>query len=83
MVHGAPVVSSNATCLPEIYKDAAHYFDPKSIKSMVESIDNVLTNKRLRQVLIQKGYKLVLNYSWETMAKQTLAIYKDALKTSN
>ena len=83
MVHGAPVVSSNATCLPEIYKDAVHYFDPKSIKSMVESIDDVLTNKRLRQALVKKGHKLVLNYSWETMAKQTLAIYKDALKTSN
>ena len=38
MIHGAPVVSSNATCLPEVYGDAAVYFDPKDINNMADVI---------------------------------------------
>jgi glycosyltransferase involved in cell wall biosynthesis len=79
MVHGAPVISSNATCLPEIYGNAAKYFDPGSTDDMVESISEVLSNEDLRNKLIAKGKKRSQEYSWETMAKQTLEIYKQAL----
>ena len=48
MLHGAPVVSSNATCLPEIYGDAAHYFDPLDVDSMTDAINEVLTDAELR-----------------------------------
>jgi len=32
MIHGAPVVSSNYTCLPEVYGEAAEYFDQWMLK---------------------------------------------------
>ncbi|QQS18940.1 glycosyltransferase [Candidatus Saccharibacteria bacterium] len=38
MVHGAPVVSSDATCLPEVYGDAALYFDPLDVTDMAAKI---------------------------------------------
>ncbi len=79
MVHGAPVVSSDATCLPEIYGDAAHYFDPLSVESMADAINEVLTDKKLRLELIKKGGHQAAQYSWQRMAEQTLAVYDQAL----
>jgi glycosyltransferase involved in cell wall biosynthesis len=76
MQSGAPVVSSNASCLPEVYGDAAEYFDPLSVDDMNHSLEQVLTNEALRDELIQRGYDQVKKYSWEKMAKQTLEIYK-------
>lgn len=79
MRHGAPVVSSNATCLPEVYGDAVHYFDPLDVPKMAAAIQDVLTNKDLRNNLILKGYDQVAKYSWQRMAEQTLAVYNQAL----
>ncbi|MCA9343044.1 glycosyltransferase family 4 protein [Candidatus Saccharibacteria bacterium] len=82
MAHGCPVVSSNATCLPEVYGEAAHYFDPGDVADMAQKISEVLDDKKLRQKLVEKGHKQVNKYSWENMAKQTLEIYEKALKSN-
>lgn len=79
MAHGAPVVSSSATCLPEVYGHAAHYFSPYSVKEMAEKIDDVLSNKTLRTKLIKNGYQQIKKYSWARMAKQTLEVYNKVL----
>ncbi len=80
MVHGAPVVSSDATCLPEIYGDAASYFNPLDISDMYEKINKVINDQEFRERLIKKGYIQSKKYSWEKMARETLDIYKMALK---
>jgi glycosyltransferase involved in cell wall biosynthesis len=80
MGYGAPVVSSNATCLPEVYDDAAHYFDPLNTDDMARAIDDVLTNDKLRSSLIAEGYKQIAKYSWERTAKQTYGVYIDAIR---
>ncbi len=79
MLHGAPVISSNATCLPEIYGDAAHYFDPLDVQAMADAINEVLTDKSLRASLVEKGKAQAAKYSWQRMAEQTLDVYKKAL----
>ena len=80
MCHGAPVVSSSATCLPEIYGTAAHYFDPTDVNDISSKINEVLSNNSLRKDLITKGYKQVKKYSWRRMAEETLAVYKSILQ---
>jgi glycosyltransferase involved in cell wall biosynthesis len=80
MGYGAPVVSSNTSCLPEVYGDSAHYFDPRDTKDMARAIEEVISNPKLRQELIKKGYKQQAKYSWERMAKQTHQAYMDVLK---
>ena len=80
MAHGAPVVSSNATCLPEVYGEAARYFDPMSVEAMAAAIRSVLTKPQVRDDLIAAGYKQVKKYSWKRMAEQTLAIYQRVLE---
>jgi glycosyltransferase involved in cell wall biosynthesis len=79
MLHSAPVVSSSATCLPEIYGDAAHYFDPLDTESMTKAINEVLGDVKLRAELITKGAQQVSKYSWLRLANQTLEIYKRVL----
>lgn len=83
MGYGAPVVSSNATCLPEIYGDGAHYFNPLMTDEIANAIDEVLSNEPLRNSLIKKGYSQFKKYSWEKMARQTHAVYMNALKPTS
>lgn len=79
MVNGCPVVSSNATCLPEVYGDAAHYFDPTDINDIALKINEVLSDNSLRSRLIAHGSKQVAKYSWRRMAEQTLDVYNTVL----
>ncbi len=79
MQYNLPVVSSNATCLPEVYKDAALYFNPVSIDDMAIKIKQVLSDKKLANDLAKKGSELVKTYSWERMAQQTLDVYRSVI----
>lgn len=79
MGSGAPVVSSNATCLPEILQDGAHYFDPHDIEAMAKAIGEVLGDLKLRQKLISNASRIYPQYSWRRMSEQTLGAYKDTL----
>lgn len=80
MVYGAPVASSNATCLPEVSGDAALYFDPLNICEMARVIDTILSDKKTTKELNTKGAKQHKKYSWKLMAQQTHAVYLEALK---
>lgn len=79
MAHGAPVASSSASCMPEIYGDAAIYFDATKPKDIAEKVTLVLDSPKLQKELIQKGYTQLKKYSWHTMAKETLLVYKETL----
>lgn len=81
MQYGLPVISSDATCLPEIYGQAAEYFDPTSSDDMAEKIALVLTNSDRRMELILNGTSQIKNYSWQKMARQTHEIYMNVLNT--
>ncbi|MDB5168803.1 MAG: glycosyl transferase family 1 [Candidatus Saccharibacteria bacterium] len=79
MTHGAPVVSSNATCLPEVYGEAAHYFDPLDVQAISDAINEVLTDENLRKTMVARGLQHVKEFSWQRMAEQTLEVYNRAL----
>lgn len=81
MLHGSVVASSNATCLPEVYGDAAHYFDPSDPNDMARAINDLLTDATL-----QKHYRLIgpvqaKKYSWRRMAEQTYDVYMTVLSS--
>ena len=77
MAKSVPVVSSNATCLPEILGNAADYFNPLDIDNIAKVIKKVLMDENLRKNLINKGLEQTKKYSWETMAEKTLELYKN------
>lgn len=79
MAYGVPVASSNASVMPEVLGNAAHYFDPHDVEDMAAKIGEVLDDKKLRERLIKAGYAQNKKYSWEQMAKETLDLYKSVL----
>ncbi|MFF8188176.1 glycosyltransferase family 4 protein [Microbacterium sp. NPDC016588] len=80
MRHGCPVVSSSATCLPEVYGDAARYFPPGDVERMAVEIAEVLDDPSVRSDLVRRGTRKAEEYSWERMAAQTLATYRRAIE---
>lgn len=80
MIHRAPVVSSDATCLPEVYSNGAWYFNPLDVHDIARSINQVLNDTELRNTLIRHGRERAKSFSWLRMAEQTLAVYETALR---
>ena len=80
MAAGTPVIAADASCLPEVYGDAALYFNPHQPNDLAQKIKSVLTNPDLRKSLIQKGSDQVKKYSWAKMANQTWQIYQKILQ---
>ena len=80
MTHGTPVLSSNASCLPEVYGEAADYFDPLDVMNMRTKLDALLNDpKRLKELSVA-GFSQSSHFSWSQMARLTLAVYKEALR---
>lgn len=75
MACGTPVVSSNTTSLPEVLGNAAIYFNPKNPEEMAEKIKLVLTDKKLYNELVEKGFKQIKKYSWGEMGEKTIEMY--------
>lgn len=81
MIHGAPVLSSDHTCLPEVYGDGALYFDPNSPQELADLVNKLMTHPGLKQSLIKDGQQRASEFSWSRMAQQTHDIYMNALKS--
>jgi len=76
MASQIPLICSNIPTFKEIYGDAAIYFNPNDPVDIAQKIKHVLTSKKTRLGLVERGKKQVKNYSWQKMAKQTLRIYQ-------
>lgn len=74
-----PVISSNASCLPEVGGEAALYFDPDDQKELCTHIKAMIDNEELRKDYISRGKKRSKFFSWEKTAEQTLDLYRRIL----
>ncbi|MCW1949332.1 MAG: glycosyltransferase, partial [Candidatus Shapirobacteria bacterium] len=79
MALGCPVISSNSSCLPEIYQDSVLYFDPTDAQDLTNQIKKLQQSNDLRQEFIQLGFKQIKKYSWGSTAKQTFSVYQQSL----
>jgi glycosyltransferase involved in cell wall biosynthesis len=79
MACGTPVASSSSASLPEVLGPAAAYFSPESVDSLVEAICRVLDDAALRGRLVHLGLERARLFSWDDAARQTLALYREAL----
>ena len=79
MSYGCPVVCSETSSIPEVVGDASEFFDPHSIDSISNAIENVVYNDPKRQELIKKGYGQAKLFSWGKCAADTLNVYKEVV----
>ena len=80
MAKGCPVVSSDRASLPEILGSAAAYFNPEDETDMIVRVKEVLNDKELRAGMIERGLAQAKRYNWWECARETLAVYQEALK---
>jgi len=79
MACGTPVVSSDASSLPELGGEAARYFDPYDVEAMSEAIGEVWSDELLQREMREKGLVQAARFSWERAAEETWAVYESIL----
>ena len=80
MATGLPVICSNVSSIPEVCGDAALYFDPLSTKDIKKKIELMLKRDDLKRGYQKKGLIQAKKFSWRKTARETLKVYKKALK---
>jgi len=73
---GCPVIGSDVSAVPEVVGDAGILLKPYKREKWVDAAYKVLTNKELRQDLIEKAWRQASKFSWEKTAKETLEVYR-------
>jgi glycosyltransferase involved in cell wall biosynthesis len=79
MARGTPVACSGIPPFREVAGDAALFFDPLDVQSIVETIASLVADGELRQRLAAAGRERALRFSWERSAQATAATYERAL----
>lgn len=80
MACGTPVLSSNASSLPEVGGNAVVYFNPNELDSLVSALYDTLQDYSLRNKLSELGRKQAERFSFEKAADQTIEVYQRAKK---
>jgi glycosyltransferase involved in cell wall biosynthesis len=76
MACGCPVISSNASSLPEVFGNAALSADPLDVKGFAVHLEQVLTDAQCRQDLRRKGLSRASMFSWEHTAGEMVKVYE-------
>jgi alpha-1,3-rhamnosyl/mannosyltransferase len=78
MASGTPVVCSNVGALREIGGAAAVLVPPLDVAAWVEALRSVLTDPARAAELRARGLAHAAGFTWESTARQTLALYEEA-----
>jgi len=76
MACSCPVISSNASSMPEVIGNAGEYFDPTNVDALIAAIENVVYSSVRSEELRLLGKERIKSFSWEKTAKRTLDIYQ-------
>jgi len=79
MAQSCPVVSSNASCMPEVIGDAAQFFDPSDVPAIGAAIEAVVRSTQRRQELVRRGHERLKAFSWAKCAAETMDVYRSVL----
>jgi glycosyltransferase involved in cell wall biosynthesis len=74
-----PIVCSNRGSIPEVVGDAGLLFNPEDPGDIALKILAML-DPRTRENFIKKGIMRSMNFSWEKCARETLHVFKQAVK---
>jgi len=80
---GTPVVSSNASSLPEVVGDAGILVNPADVVGMANALIRLLIDDTFHAELRQRALRQVARFSWEKTARETYAAYQQAMKVQS
>jgi glycosyltransferase involved in cell wall biosynthesis len=78
MSYGVPVAASATSSLPEIGGDAAVYFEPGSVESILKVIRDLWGDAEKRRAMVKRGETRPRNFTWEKNA-QAVASHIEAV----
>lgn len=81
MKAGVAIACSKCGSIPEIAGEAAIYFDAYDPQDIAEKVYELLSNRKLRNDIIEKGKIVVQKYSWEKCAVETRGYLEKVLGT--
>ena len=76
MACGTPVITSNATSIPEVVGDAGLTVHPADIDGLAQAICDVLTKPELASRMREDGLKRAMKFSWAENARRTIDVYQ-------
>ncbi len=76
---GTPVVAATGSCLEEAGGPDSFYVDPDDAISLAQKINLILENQLLQQKMKTKGMEYALRFGEETIAKNLMEVYQQAL----
>ena len=76
MASGVPVVCSNNSSLAEVAGEAALKFDPLSVHQIMKCMDSVLSDRGLRNKMIEAGFQRVKDFDWTQNADKVIELYE-------
>lgn len=79
MACGAPVITSNASSLPEVAGDAALLVDPSDAGAMAGAMVKLMNDAGLRQDMRIRGLRRAAQFNWDDSAARTLEVYRQVL----
>jgi glycosyltransferase involved in cell wall biosynthesis len=74
---GTPVIASNNSSLPEAVGDAGILIDPSNEDELVTNTLKLLHDEKLRNDLIEKGFRHAKKFSWHTYANDLYETYRE------
>ncbi len=72
---GVPVLLSNRSSFPEVGGDAASYFDPENLESLIEVLRKAVLKESLREEYTARGFERAKLFSWKKTAEMTKETY--------
>jgi glycosyltransferase involved in cell wall biosynthesis len=79
MAQETAVLCSDIPALREVAGDAARFVAPDDTDGWVDALTTLLTDDAARATLVASGSVRVTNYSWARCARETAAVYREAL----
>ena len=74
-----PVITSKGSCFSEAGGENSKYIDPLSELEITQAILDIKSNKKLQNLMIEKGYQYALNFKDEKISKNLISIYNSLI----
>jgi glycosyltransferase involved in cell wall biosynthesis len=76
MACGCPTIAYNTSSIPEVTGKASVLTPAEDIEQLTHAINNVLTDKKLRNKMKKEGIQQAKQFTWKKCAELTIKAYK-------
>ena len=80
MACGVPTITSDTSAIPEVVGDAGVTVPPTDLPAIAAALKGLLNDPLLAERLRQRGRERAAGFSWDTAARETLAVYEETFR---